>query len=142
MREISSGLGSVASRRFVGVAAACAGPAGPEDVVDEEDADEVVEVVVHDGEAAVAGGPHGLGDVLGVHRDGEVGDVDPWRHHLAHVHVAQVGQRLDDDALLLGGLGLQGLVLAVGPAGLRRRRRSGARVVVIAATRRRRIRVA
>ncbi len=101
---------------------------GAEDVVDEEDADEVVEVVVHDREAAVPRGAHGLRDVLGVDRDGQVGDVDPRRHDLAHVHVAQVGQRLGDDALLLGRLRLEGLARRRRLArSRRRRRRRGAR---------------
>jgi len=76
---------------------------GPEDVVDEEDADQVVEVVVDDGKATVARRPHRTADVFGVHRDRQVGHVDPGRHHLPHIHVPQVGQRFEDDALLLGG---------------------------------------
>ena len=72
--------------------------------------DQVVEIVVDDGEAAVARGAHGLGDVLGVDRDGEIGHVDSRRHDLADVHVAQVGQCLDDDALLLGAFGVEGRV--------------------------------
>ena len=109
---------------------------GPEDVVDEQDADQVVEVVVDDREAAVPRRAHGLGDVLGVHRNGEVRDVDPRRHHLAHVHVAQVGEGLGDEPLLLGGLSLERLGSSrLGPAGSRRRRATAATVVVIVATR-------
>ncbi len=94
------------------------GPVGAEDVVDEQDPDEVVEVVVDDGEAAVARRPYRLCDVLRLDGDGEERDVDPWRHHLAHVHVAQVGEGLGDEAFLLGGLSLQELAQAVGPARL------------------------
>ena len=88
---------------------------GPEDVVDEEDADEVVEIVVDHREAAVPRRPHGAGDVVGLHRDGQEGHIDPGRHDLTDVHVPQVGQRLDDDAFLLGDLGVPGRLGGVGP---------------------------
>ena len=40
------------------------------------------------------------------------GHVDPGRHDLADVHVPQVGQGLNDDALLLRGLGVLGRLWA------------------------------
>jgi hypothetical protein len=97
LREISSGL---PGQRAV--------LAGPEDVVDEQDADEVVEIVVDHGEAAVPRRPHGPSDVVGLHRDGQEGHVDPGGHDLTNVHVPQITQRVDDDALLLGDLGVPG----------------------------------
>ena len=83
------------------------GSVGPEDVVDEEDADQVVEIVVHHREAAVPRRAHRVGDVLGVHRDGQERDVDPRRHDLAHVHVAEIGEGFGDEPLLFGGLRLE-----------------------------------
>ena len=122
MREISSGLGSVASRASSPLPpAARLGSVGPEDVVDEEDADQVVEIVVHHREAAVPRRAHRLGDVLGVHRDGQERDVDPRRHDLAHVHVAEIGEGFGDEPLLFGGLSLERLARAVrlpGPVGV------------------------
>ena len=56
-----------------------------------------------DREAAVAGLPHGPGDVLRMDRDGEGDHVDPRGHDLPDVHVAQVGQRFGDQPLLLAG---------------------------------------
>ena len=55
----------------VGAAWDVDGASGPEQVVHEEDAHQVVEVVVDDREAAVPGLAHGPGDVLRVDRDGE-----------------------------------------------------------------------
>lgn len=60
---------------------------GPEQVVHEEDTDEVVEIVVDDREAAVAGLPDGLGNVVGGDRDRQRGDVGPGGHDFADVHV-------------------------------------------------------
>ena len=64
--------------------------------------------------AAVARRAHRLGDVLGMDGDGEIGHVDPGRHDLADVHLAQVGQRLNDDPLLLGPLGIEARVTPFG----------------------------
>ncbi len=61
----------------------------------------MVEVVVVDGEAAVAGLAHGPGHVGGMHGDGEPDHVDPGRHDLAHRRVAQVLQGGEDQSLLV-----------------------------------------
>ena len=87
----------------VGPALGLAGPTGPEEVVHEEDAHQVVEIVVHHRKAAVARFPHGPGDVVGVHRDAEGDDVDPRGHDLPDVHVPKVGQGVEDQPLLRRG---------------------------------------
>ncbi|MGA2305533.1 MAG: hypothetical protein ABSH29_15210 [Acidimicrobiales bacterium] len=109
---------------------------GPEDVVDEQNADEVVEIVVDHGEAAVPRCPHGPGDVVGLHGNGEEGDIDPGRHHLTDVHVPQVGQRLNDDALLLRSLGVPGRPGDVGPVVVRGAAPEATRATGSVATRR------
>ena len=61
----------------------------------------MVEVVVVDGECAVATLAHSSGHVGGVHRDGESDDVDARSHHLAHRRVAQVVEGGEDEAFLV-----------------------------------------
>ena len=78
-------------------------PTGSEQVVHVEDPDQVVDVVVVDRKAAVAGLADRPGDVVGMHRDRKADDVDTRGHHLAHGRVAQVGERREDVALLLVG---------------------------------------
>ncbi len=75
-------------------------PSGPEQIVDEEDADQVVEVLPVDREAAVARLADRLGHRVHGQRDGERDHVDPWGHHLAHRGVPDVVQGIDDELLL------------------------------------------
>ena len=88
-------------------------PSGPEQVVDEQHPDEVVEVVAVDREAAVPRLAHGLGDGVDGQRDGEGHHVHPGRHDLADHGVVEVVERVDDELLL-------GIGAALGLATLRR----------------------
>ena len=78
-------------------------PTGAEEVVHEEDADQVVEVVVVDGEAAVPDVRDRPGHVDGMDGDGETHHVDPRGHDLAHRRVAEVVQGGEDELLLVVG---------------------------------------
>ncbi len=83
-------------------------PAGPEQVVDEEHPDQVVEVVAVDREAAVARLPHRLGHRVDGERDRQGHHVDPGGHDLPDHRVVEVVEGIDDELLL-------GVGPAVGP---------------------------
>ena len=75
-----------------------------EEVLHEQDPEQVVEVVLVDGEVAVARAAHGSGDVVEGDRNRERDDVDPRRHHLPGGGVAHRLEPLADLQLLLGDL--------------------------------------
>jgi hypothetical protein len=75
-------------------------PPRPEQVVDEEHTDEVVEVVAADREAAVARLAHRPGHRIDGEGDGQGHHVHPGGHHLADHGVVQVVEGVDDELLL------------------------------------------
>ena len=75
-------------------------PTGPEEVVDEQDADQVVEVLAADRKARVARLADGLGDTVDGQGDGQRGHVDPRGHDLPDRGVPQVVEGVDDELLL------------------------------------------
>ena len=85
---------------------------GSEQVLDEEQAHHVVEVVEHDGVATVPTGSDRPSNVGGGHRGAEGLDIDPWGHHLGDLDIAQLREVAGD---LVGGAGCDRFKLAVAP---------------------------
>ncbi len=76
-------------------------PARPEQVVDEQHPDQVVEIVEVDREAAVARLANGPGHRVDGQRQRKGDHVDTRRHDLPDLHVPQVVEGVDDELLLL-----------------------------------------
>ena len=80
-----------------------------EQVLHEQHADEMVEVVGVDGEVAVTRPPHGPRHVGEADRGRQADDVDPGRHHLACRCLAQGPEPARDLQLLLRRGGCRGV---------------------------------
>ena len=81
-------------------------PARPEQVVDEQHPDQVVEIVAVDRKTAVARLADRLGDGIDGQRDRQGDHVHPGGHHLADHRVVQVVEGVDDELLLGVGAAL------------------------------------